>query len=87
MAVSDVVDSPADGVQQGGAAPDSVLLAGNGRNLAHLYPVVEHFSPVVKEDSGDEGLAGFLLLLFQHGRASSVQSESSILRSTTLAYG
>lgn len=28
---------------------------------------MEHLAPVVKEDGGDEGLAGLLLLLFDHG--------------------
>ena len=65
--VPNVVDGPADGVQQGGAAPDIVLLVGDGLDLAHLHPVVEHLTLVVKEDGGDERLAGLLLLLFDHG--------------------
>ena len=65
--VADVVDSPADGVQQCCAAPDIVLFVGDGPDLAHLHPVVEYLGPVIKEDGGDEGLARFLSLLFNHG--------------------
>ena len=65
--ISDVVDGPADGVQQGGAAPDRVLLFRDGPDIAHLHPVVKHLAPVIEEDSGNEGLAGLLLLLFDHG--------------------
>ena len=65
--VSDVVDSSADGIQQGGAAPDIVLLVGDGPDFAHLHPVVEHFGPVIKEDGGDKCLALLLFLLFDHG--------------------
>ena len=67
MDVSDVVDSSADGIQQGGAAPDIVLLVGDGPDFAHLHPVVEHFGPVIKEDGGDKCLALLLFLLFDHG--------------------
>ena len=67
MDVADVVDGPTDCVQKGGTAPDIVLLIGDGPNIAQLHPVVEHLGLIVEEDSGDECLAGLLLLLFDHG--------------------
>ena len=67
MDVADVVDGSADGVQQGGAAPDIVLLVGDGLNLFQRHPVVEHLGLIVEEDSGDVSLARLLFLLFEHG--------------------
>ena len=65
--VPDVADGPAHRVQQSRAAADAVFLFGDGTDLAQLHPVVQHLDPVVKEDGGDQGLAGLLFLLFQHG--------------------
>ena len=44
-----------------------VLLAGDGLDLGFLYPVMEHLTLVIKEERGNECLAGFLFLLFNHG--------------------
>ena len=62
-----MVDGPADGIQQGGAAPDIVLFFRNRPDLAYLYPVVKYLGLIVKEDGGNEGLSRLLLLLFDHG--------------------
>ena len=62
-----MVDGPADGIQQGSAAPDIVLFSRDRLDIAHLHPVMEHLGLVVEENSGDKGLAGLLLLLFDHG--------------------
>ena len=67
MDVSNVVNGSAQSIQQSGTSPDVVLLAGDGPDLLHLHPVVEHFGAVVKEDGGDKRLTRLLLLLFQHG--------------------
>ena len=67
MDVADVVDGPADGIQQGGAAPDIVLLFRDGPDLLQGYPVVEHLGLVIEEDGRNEHLARLLLLLFDHG--------------------
>ena len=63
MDVADMVDGSADGIEQGGAAPDIVLFFGDRANHAHLYPVVKHLVLIVKEDGGDEGITRLLLLL------------------------
>ena len=67
MDVADVVDGPADGIQQGGAAPDIVLLFRDGPDLLQGYPVVEHLGLVIEEDGRNEHLAQLLLLFFDHG--------------------
>lgn len=67
MDVADMVDGPADGIQQGGAAPDIVLFLRDRIDIAHLHPVMEHLGPVIEEDGGDKGLARLLLLFFNHG--------------------
>ena len=67
MDIADMVDSLADGIQQGGAAPNIVLFLRDRLDIAHLHPVMEHLGLVVEENSGDKGLAGLLLLLFDHG--------------------
>ena len=67
MDVSDVVDGSADGVQQGGAAPDLIVLLSERLDLVELEAVVEHLHLGVKEHRGDVGLAGLPLLLLQHG--------------------
>ena len=67
MDVADMVDGSADGIQQGGAAPDIVLLFRDGPDLLQGYPVVEHLGTVIEEDGRDKGLARLLLLLFDHG--------------------
>ena len=67
MDVANMVDGSADGIQQGGAASDIVLLFCDGLHLAHLHPVVEHLGLIIEEDGGNKGLARLLLLLFDHG--------------------
>lgn len=57
VAVADVVDGPADGIHQGGVAPDIVLLVGDGLDVAHLHPVAEHLGLVIKENIGDKSLS------------------------------
>ena len=62
-----MVNRPADGVDEGGAAPDGVIPVRHFRHLRELHPVVEHLGHIVKEDRGDVCLAGLLFLLFDHG--------------------
>lgn len=64
---TDVMDSAADGVQQGGTATDVVLLFRDGPDIAYVYPVMEHLDLVIKENGGDESRSWLFLLLFDHG--------------------
>ena len=65
--IADVMDGAAHGIQQGGAAPDPVVLPGHGADLLQGHPVVDHIPFGIKQDGGDIGLAGHGLLLFDHG--------------------
>lgn len=67
MDVADVVDSASDGIQQSRTAPGEVLFLGHARHSAQRQAVMDDHALVVKKHRGDQRLARFLLLLFDHG--------------------
>ena len=67
MDVCDVADRAADGVEQGGAAPNGVIPIGHRLDPFERHAVVEHGAHVVKEHGGDQRLSVCLFLLFDHG--------------------
>ena len=64
--VRDVVNRPADRVEEGGAAPHVVLPVGHGSDLIEGHPVVQDLALVVEEDGGDEGFLPGLFLPVHH---------------------
>ena len=62
-----MVDGPAHGIQQGGAAPDKVFLFRQGGHPIQRHPVVDDLCFVVKQHRGDERLARLPPLLLEHG--------------------
>ena len=67
MDVADVVDSTADGVQQSDTAPGEVLFLGHAGHSVQRQAVVDDHALGVEQHRGDQRLARFLLLLFNHG--------------------
>ncbi len=67
MDVPDVVDRPADGVEQRGAAADIILFVRQGRDLVERHAVVDNVHRGVEEKRGDIGFALFFFLLLDHG--------------------
>ena len=65
--VPDVMDGSADSVKQRCAAAGEIFLLRHGRNFAERQTVVDDCAFIVEEHGGDERLAGFFLLLCDHG--------------------
>ena len=73
--VADVVNCPADGVEERGAATGVVFLFGERCNVCKRGAVVEHFHFGVEEDGGNERFARLLFLLVD----GAVEAPDSIL--------
>ena len=67
MDVHDVMDGSADSVKQRCAAAGEIFLLRHGRNFAERQTVMDDCAFIVEEHGGDERLAGFFLLLCDHG--------------------
>ena len=67
MDVPDMMNGPADGIQQCGAPADIILLFRHGPDIFQPGPVMKDLRFVVKQNRGYINLSRFTLLLFQHG--------------------